>query len=117
MRLDAPGRVGAFGTCGLKANRHSRWSQPYAMWIGDVEVRKIRLRMRAQFGSGLTGIRNARPEVIPSDETTWSMQGLPNAESGFSRFQFRRLNRVSEACLEFVYVSMRGWEEPVVSRK
>lgn len=43
------------------------------------------------------------------------MQGLPNAESGFSRFQFRRLKKVSKACLEFVYVSMRGWEEPVVS--
>lgn len=48
------------------------------------------------------GFRNARPEVIRSDETRWSMQGLLDAESGFSRFQFRRFERASEDRLELM---------------
>jgi hypothetical protein len=56
------------------------------------------------------GIRNASPEVIRTDETRWSMQGLLDAESVFSRFQFRRLERHSKARGEFVYLSIRGWE-------
>lgn len=43
------------------------------------------------------------------------MQGLLNAESGFSRFQFRRLKRVTPACLELLYANSRGWEEAAVS--
>lgn len=43
------------------------------------------------------------------------MQGLLNAESGFSRFQFRRFERVAKACLELLYANSRGWEDPEVS--
>lgn len=113
--LDAPGRVGAFGTCSLKANRRSRGLQPYALWIEDVEVRKIRLRVRAQLRSGITDLETLGLRLSGAMRRDGQCRGSWT-ESGFSRFQFRTFKRVSEAFLELLYAHLRGWEESAVGR-
>lgn len=109
--LDAPGRVGAFGTCGLKANRLSKGCSPmpYALWIEDVEVRKIRLRVRAQLRSEITDLETLGLRLSGAMRRDGQCRGSWT-ESGFSRFQFRTFKRVSEAFLELLHASLRGWE-------